>query len=284
MPTDAAGPSNPTYLLGIDLEDPRFMMPDGLRYAERVPLMTQRYLRLFSDHGATATFFVVGDVAREYRSLLAEILAEGHEVACHSDKHTMLDQLDVRSFADDLDRALDAFAQAGATRVRGYRAPAFTLTKRTSWAYSVLAERGFAYSSSVLPGHNPQSGYPSFGTEARVIDGITEIPVSTIGFGTTRLPFAGGAYFRALPWRVVGHGFRRHARRRETVVGYLHPYDIDTEQERYKQPGFDTNAFYGVLQQLNRKVVLPRLERVLDIGFQIERYDRYLERAGLMAG
>ena len=34
---------------------------------------------------------------------------------------------------------------------RGYRAPSFSIDARTPWAHPILAEQGYAYSSSVAP-------------------------------------------------------------------------------------------------------------------------------------
>lgn len=51
---------------------------------------TDVILRALANRHATATFFVLLTRARAHRSLLAEVLAEGHEVALHGQDHRRL--------------------------------------------------------------------------------------------------------------------------------------------------------------------------------------------------
>ena len=61
------------FLLSIDLEDVRDGVPDGHRFAERVPAMTERYLEFFQRHQFRATFFIVGRTARRYPGLVRQL-------------------------------------------------------------------------------------------------------------------------------------------------------------------------------------------------------------------
>jgi peptidoglycan/xylan/chitin deacetylase (PgdA/CDA1 family) len=51
------------------------------------PSVTPRVLDLLDWHGAQATFFCVGDRARAHPALVREIVARGHAVENHSDRH-----------------------------------------------------------------------------------------------------------------------------------------------------------------------------------------------------
>ena len=82
------------FLFSVDLEDVRTMIPDGARYTERVPAQVARYAELLARHDARCTFFTVGDVARRYPSLVRDLAAAGHEIACHGSDHVPLDRLD----------------------------------------------------------------------------------------------------------------------------------------------------------------------------------------------
>src|ERR1700723_351099 len=53
------------------------------------PEGTPAILELLARHRATATFFVVGERVRRRPALLARILAEGHQVALHCDRHRL---------------------------------------------------------------------------------------------------------------------------------------------------------------------------------------------------
>jgi polysaccharide deacetylase family protein (PEP-CTERM system associated) len=276
-PPHRASPRDGIFLFSIDLEDVRSMIPDGQRYRERVPANTERILAFLEAHGARCTFFTVGDVARRYPDLLRRIAAAGHEIACHGSDHVPLDRLGQQGFRDDLRRALDDLARAGVSEVRGFRAPVGSLTSATPWAWEALAERGFSYSSSVIPARSPLYGWPGFGADCRrTAAGIWELPFSVGGAPGLRVPFLGGVYFRALPFALVRAGFRRTLRRGRPAIGYLHPYDVDEQQERFMHPELDDSRIYNRLMYWNRSQVLWRLERLLREGARVVPYRRFV--------
>lgn len=266
------------FLFGIDLEDVRLRVPGGDRYPARVPELAGRLLGFLDRHGAKGTFFVVGDVARAHPDLVRRIAAEGHEVACHSDRHVPLDRQDPARLRDDLCRCLEALRAAGAEDVRGYRAPGFSLTAATCWAYPVLAELGFSYSSSVLPARSPLHGWPGFGGEPRMVDGVMELPMTLVSPSLLPVPNGGGVYFRVLPWPLLRRSLRAHRAADRAVLGYLHPYDIDVEPEPFAHPDFPPWNPGRWLMRANRGAVLDRLERTARLGFAIQPYGGYAER------
>jgi polysaccharide deacetylase family protein (PEP-CTERM system associated) len=264
------------YLFSVDVEDPRLDLPDGDRLPPRVPALIETYLEFLRRHDGQGTFFFVGEVARRHPEIVARIAAEGHELGCHSDAHVPLDRLGQARFRDDLLRNLDALRDAGATRLLGYRAPCFSMTAGTGWAYEVLAELGFAYSSSVLPARSPLYGNPGFGTAPRLIEGIVELPVTLLPFRLLPVP-VGGLYFRALPRPILRRSLAVLRRRGEAVASYHHPYDIDTEQS-FTHAGFRRWGAFDLLMRSNRKSVLPRLEMARSLGFPFASYGPYAER------
>ena len=66
------------FLFSVDLEDTRLQLADGGRYRERVPAMTDRFLDYLGRSGGRATFFVVGNVARQYPELVRRTADRGH--------------------------------------------------------------------------------------------------------------------------------------------------------------------------------------------------------------
>lgn len=251
-----------TFLFSVDLEDVRLRMKDGLQYAERVPQMTHRILEFLEKHNVRCTFFVVGDVAELYPSLIREIHSKGHEIACHSASHILLDKMSKEQFRGDLKKNIAVLNKSGAIEIIGYRAPVFSLTEKTKWAYPILEEFGFKYSSSVLPADNPFYGWKDFGTEPKKTEGMLEIPMTVSSFLWKKIPFAGGIYFRVLPFFMVRNSFAAHFKNNKPVIGYFHPYDIDTEQERYMHPGINDNFIYNFLIYYNRSSVFKRLENI----------------------
>jgi polysaccharide deacetylase family protein (PEP-CTERM system associated) len=270
--------SNKLFLFSVDLEDIRYRMKNGSRYAERVPAMTHRYLEFLSRHKMKCTFFTVGDVARAYPSLIKEIASEGHEIACHSDTHTELDKLGKEKFRVDLQRNMDSIRAAGVNEITGFRAPVFSLAKESAWAYEVFAELGIKYSSSVLPAKSPLYGWPEFGAAHKMVSGVLEIPMSVSSFGPVTAPEGGGVYFRVFPFFLVKSRIKKRWKSGEPVLGYFHPYDIDDEQERFVHPDIDGSKIYNFILYYNRKNTLKRLEEVLSMGAQIIPYRTYAAR------
>jgi peptidoglycan/xylan/chitin deacetylase (PgdA/CDA1 family) len=84
---------------------------------------TPAVLEHLATAGARATFFLVGEQVRRNPGLAAEIVAAGHAVAVHGDRHRNLLRLTPRALAADLDRADDTIAGATGVAPRLHRAP-----------------------------------------------------------------------------------------------------------------------------------------------------------------
>jgi polysaccharide deacetylase family protein (PEP-CTERM system associated) len=265
------------FLFSVDLEDVRSMIPGGERYRERVPANTERLLEYLARHDKRCTFFTVGDVARAYPELLRAIASQGHEIACHGDTHATLERLGPEGFVADLARSMESFAAAGVPRPVGYRAPVGSLTAATRWAYPILHEHGVRYSSSVVCARSIFYGWPEFGLDTpRCLDGIWELPLSLTRTPGPRIPIAAGVYLRNLPLPLIELAFRRRLAAREPVIAYLHPFDIDTEQERFMHPELRENRLLNWLMYRNRDDVFRRLDRLFANGAPVLPYAEYV--------
>lgn len=266
-----------TFLFSIDLEDVRLNVANGLSYKERVPGNVHRYLRWLQRHGVTCTFFTTGKAAERYPGLLREIVAEGHEVACHTHAHLPISQQTPQQFKKDLEENISALLRAGVSEVRGFRAPTFSLTSKTQWAYQILSDLNFSYSSSVLPARNPLYGWQDFGNHPRKVnDKILEIPITVGRFGPLKMPPFGGIYFRSLPFFLIKSSLKKAKANGLPVIGYFHPYDIDTEQERFMHPGINDNKFYNSLMYYNRSCVFQKLDALVQKGLSIKTYKYFV--------
>jgi peptidoglycan/xylan/chitin deacetylase (PgdA/CDA1 family) len=87
------------------------------------PQGTPAVLEVLAAHGATATFFLVGEQVRARPALAREIVDAGHEVALHGDRHTLLLRRRVSSLEDDLRRAAAAIEDAAGQAPVLYRPP-----------------------------------------------------------------------------------------------------------------------------------------------------------------
>ncbi len=87
------------------------------------PLGTPAVLEALAQFGATATFFVLGTRIRRYPGLLADILAQGHEVGLHGADHRRLTGSNYRNVRRRLAEARTELEQVTGSAVQWFRPP-----------------------------------------------------------------------------------------------------------------------------------------------------------------
>jgi polysaccharide deacetylase family protein (PEP-CTERM system associated) len=210
-------------------------------FPRRVDLNTNRILDQFDAAGVKATFFTLGWVAQRFPALIHRIVAEGHELASHGWDHTRVDAQDPETFRADIRRTKALLEQTGGVEVQGYRAATFSIGARTMWAFSVLRQEGYRYSSSINPIRHDLYGMPD---APRVPfrpdqDGVMEIPMTTVRLLGRNWPCSGGGYFRLLPTGLYRAGLGRVNRHdRQPGIFYFHPWEIDPDQPRIANAGW----------------------------------------------
>jgi polysaccharide deacetylase family protein (PEP-CTERM system associated) len=264
-------------LFSVDLEEFQPARADRPLVAAPVPDLVRIYLDILEDAGVRATFFVVGDVARKFPEVIRGLVEAGHEVGCHGDRHETLNRLGPSGFVADLRANRAAVEAAGAPPPRGFRAPIFSLTESTSWAFALLAQEAFAYTSSVLPAANPLFGWPEFGTGPRIIDGIREFPITTGRVLGRDLPLFGGTYFRVFPKAIVAPRLGA-ALQAAPVQCYFHPYDVDAGQPWVMHAGVRGNPVLNSLLFLRRRSLPSRLSWLLRQAREHMTYSDWLLR------
>ncbi|HEY0420093.1 MAG TPA: XrtA system polysaccharide deacetylase [Acetobacteraceae bacterium] len=230
-------------------------------YEPRVVANTCRILDQFAAAGVHGTFFTLGWVAERHPQLVRRIVAEGHELASHGHGHQRVDRLDAAGFRADISRAKRLLEDIGQVAVAGYRAPTFSISARTPWAYSVLEETGHRYSSSVYPIRHDLYGAPDAPrVPFRPGDGsLWELPMSTVRVLERNLPCSGGGFFRLLPYALFRLGLRAANRAGRIGIFYTHPWEIDAGQPRMVQAG----RLSKFRHYLNLAATSRRLDRLL---------------------
>ena len=261
-------------IISVDVEDyfhveafagviDRATWPD---YACRVERNTERILDILDDCHATGTFFILGWVAERYPKLVSQIAQRGHEPACHSYWHRLVYKLTPQEFREDTLRAKNCIEQAAGVEITGYRAPSFSITSRSIWAFDVLADLGFRYDSSVFPIKHDVYGFPAAPRTPFRIDTASgpmiEFPMTTFRLGAgPNLPVAGGGYLRMLPYWYTKTGVERAWREGLPVISYIHPWEVDPEQPRMNGPFKSRLRHYANLKHME-----SRLRRLLALG------------------
>lgn len=208
-------------------------------YESRVESNTERLLGLLAEHEVRGTFFILGWVAERFPGLVERIRAQGHELGSHSYWHRLIYEQSPAEFREDLRRSRDVLQDIVGERVTSYRAPSFSITKRSLWAAEILVEEGFEIDSSIYPVHHDRYGIPGAQRWLHRLPTpsgpIWEFPPSIARLGGFNLPVSGGGYFRLYPgyWterclRTVNdaHG--------EPFMFYIHPWEVDPQQPRLK--------------------------------------------------
>ena len=202
----------------------------------RVEKNTGKILQLLAEYGVKATFFIVGWVAERYPQLVRDIVAGGHEIGCHSYLHRRIYNLTRDEFRDDTRKAKAILEDASGRPVLGYRAPTYSITKRSLWALDILQELGFRYDSSIFPIRHDMYGIPDAPRFPYKLLGneMMEYPISTSIFLGRKIPVSGGGYFRFFPyWFTKAALGRINDKERQPFVFYLHPWEIDPGQPRF---------------------------------------------------
>jgi len=234
----------------IDVEDyfqvsafaPYIQRADWEQRECRVQRNVGRILDLLDERGVKATFFTLGWIAQRYPTLVREIVARGHELASHGFGHERASDLTPAAFRQDVLSAKHLLEDLGGVEVKGYRAPSFSIGEGNLWAFDVLADCGYRYSSSVYPIEHDHYGMPDsprFAYEVR--PGLIEVPVTTLRMRGRNYPSSGGGWFRLLPYGVTRWMIERFNRiEGRSAVFYFHPWEIDPAQPRI--PGIDAKT------------------------------------------
>jgi polysaccharide deacetylase family protein (PEP-CTERM system associated) len=262
--------ARPALLLSVDFEDWHQLVRRRVGVAgweQPGPALereTDALLELFDELQARATFFVLGMAARAHPELVKRVADRGHEIGCHGDAHLPVHTQTPDEFAADLRAAKATIAQQTGQIPVGYRAPAFSITKRCeSWAHRVLADEGFAYDAS-------QHDSPALHDRADATDpgphslsaGLWEFPVAVWRAGSVRIPVGGASYWQLLPTPLLLTGLQNAG----PLAGlYLHPNELDPEPLRAMLPDNATpqQRAHAKLREAQRNGARRRAPRML---------------------
>ncbi|MDX3908960.1 MAG: DUF3473 domain-containing protein [Sphingobium sp.] len=251
--------------------------------AHRVERNTEAVLSLFADAGVTGTFFTLGWVAERYPALMRRIVDAGHELASHGYDHRRVFTFTPEEWRADLRKARALLEDASGTSVTGYRAPSFSIDARTPWAHRILAEEGYAYSSSVAPVKHDHYGWPDsprFAWGPVEDSRLVELPVTTARFAGRTMAAGGGGFFRLLPYAFSRWAIRQvNGEAQRPAIIYFHPWEIDPDQPRVANAPMRSRLRH----YSNLSVMAPKLRRLAG-DFRWTRVDAIAAQEALRLG
>lgn len=219
-------------ILSFDLErwyDATLARPFMPRRYHDESLMAQsgRLLEFLEEQRTLATFFVLGEVAETFPSLVRMIAQAGHEIACHGNTHALLGTFDAPRFEEQLRIAQDRLQTLSGQPVVGFRAPSWSVDANTAWVFDVLMRLGFRYDSSIFPMRTGMYGTSRSPKDPYWLchegQNILELPPAVGHWWGVPLPVAGGIYWRLLPPKLVIGTLQRGS---QVHMTYAHPWEL----------------------------------------------------------
>jgi len=223
----------------------------------RVGDNTHRILDMFAQHNVKSTFFTLGWVAKRCPDVIKRIVDEGHELASHGLAHQRATTMSKQALFDDIKQSKDILEDISGTEIKGYRAPSFSINDSNVWAYDILKELGFTYSSSTYPINHDLYGVPDWPRFKYVRDnGLIEIPIPTIRKKDTNVGIGGGGYFRLYPYWLSRKRIVNYMKTESAPYSfYFHPWEIDAEQPRFDDAPWKSKARHYVnLSRMGGKI------------------------------
>ncbi|MBK9306932.1 MAG: DUF3473 domain-containing protein [Nitrospira sp.] len=227
------------------------------RLESRVESNTLRLLEILAQTGTKATFFVLGWVAERHPELVKVLAKHGHEIASHGYGHELVTHQTEGEFREDIRRSKHILEDLSGKSVFGYRAPSFSITDRTPWAFAILAEEGYLYDSSIYARLQRSERVMSESSVREIITtggNIFEVALSTANLWGIQLPIAGGGYFRLLPYSASRMFLKQFEKTGNQFVVYLHPWEIDPDQPRMDGPLVSQVRHYLNLKRTERRL------------------------------
>lgn len=233
-------------------------------------------LNKLDDRKQKATFFCVGEMGRLFPDVIRKIHQRGHEVGCHSNIHTWINKMSEAECGEDTYQAVDCLEQCIGVKIKGYRAPAFSIGESNKWAFEILAKNGIEWDASVFPAARDFGGFPNFGLNTPgVIEyngiQIKEFPICTTKVLSREMAYSGGGYFRFFPLGFV----EKEMKKNPYTMCYFHIGDLIPEskgvmskqayEDYFKEPGTLKARYVRYMKSnLGKKNAFQKMMRLID--------------------
>jgi len=242
----------------------------------------QKTFELLEKHDCTATFFVLGEIAKKHPNLITQIEKIGCEIAFHGYDHQPLSQ----KTAVTLRQEVNEFRAAIGKGCVGFRAPSFSLNNDTKWALDVLEESEFKYDSSIFPAstplygvrHAPTKPYKPSHADVGVEDErakLWEFPLHVYSSPVLRLPMAGGFYLRFFPLNLIVRSIKKANKNGRPAVVFVHTWELNLETPKLRLGPYKSFVTYHNLEKTT-----SRLDRILS-KFEFTSIQNYMKEKGL---
>ena len=195
------------------------------------------------------TFFCTGIIAEKYPEIISMISNDGHEIACHYHHHDDVYKEDIKTFEDNIKKAVFYLEKASNQKISGFRAPKFSINMNNIKHYEVV-NKYFKYDSSLntLNINNVLEF-----KKINKLNNLTFFPVPTFNLFRKIKYKSGGTFFKFFPFLFTNLLILIALRRKILPIVYIHPYEFNNGKnfripfKEIKLPLI--NKFYWTLRQ-----------------------------------
>lgn len=272
-------------ILGIDFEEWYHLeLAKSYIYNKKKELKitkgVDKILDWLNKRNTYATFFVVGELIEKEPTLLDKIISGGHEIAFHTMQHNRLDE---EKFEEKFENELEQFDKLTSGKSKGFRAPTFSLNKRTSWVIDHLIKKKYLYDSSIVPAKTKMYGVPEAKISPYRISSeditkedknstLVEFPLLVTKFLGKTVPAGGGFFLRFLPFKTIMNGVKTYQKMNIPATFYIHSWELVPEL----MPSLPLPIVDKFVTYHNLKNALPKMDKLLE-KFDFTSFERYLK-------
>jgi peptidoglycan-N-acetylglucosamine deacetylase len=230
-------------------------------FESRIERNMDNIFELLEKTNTKATFLVLGWIAEKYPNIIKRIDNLGYEIGTHTHTHQLIFEQGKLNFKNDLEISINTLENLTGKKIRMFRAPSFSITKDSLWAFDILAENGIEIDCSIFPANRLNGGIKEINNNSPFIinyNGIQlkEFPVSYSTFFNSKIVSNGGGYFRFFPEFLIN----RLIKKSSYNMSYFHPRDFD-----YYQPRLNNLSMFNYFKSyVGLKNCYNKLEKILN--------------------
>lgn len=230
----------------------------------------KRYVDFLQENSIKSTLFLSVSYIKDCNEYLLEAIKNGHEIGLHCLEHESYKKWSVEDFEKMIVESIEIIKkELGVTPV-GFRFPCYEYRLEL---IDVLKKYGFIYDSSVLKPNK------EFKKEQDIIfyrNGLYEfVPSSKIILGK-RVVYSGGGYCRVLPEWFMLWMVKKHIRKSDSFLIYIHPFEI---HEGYLPMPKGLNFFQKMFINRHRDRYLSFIQKAIDYmkenGYEFSNMKEY---------
>jgi polysaccharide deacetylase family protein (PEP-CTERM system associated) len=272
-------------ILGIDFEEwyhPE-LIKNHVKNDQKIPKIFKGIdiiLDLLNKHNISATFFVVGEILQHDPELIDKIISNDHEIAFHTMHHDRIDSL---NFSNKFDDELKEFQKLTNDKSKGFRAPTFSLNKKSSFIIKMLEKYNYIYDSSIMPAKTSMYGNPNAEKKPYKITSenlennsengkLWEFPLMVTKLLGKQIPAAGGFYLRTLPLYMIKNAIKNYENEHMPACFYVHSWELTPEL----MPRIPLSKKNNFITYHNIEKTLPKLDQLLS-NFNFTSFQKYID-------